>query len=41
MHEGVIVRTMAGYGLHHYLRVSVGLASENEKFVKALTKILQ
>jgi len=40
MHEGVIVRTMEGYGLHHYLRVSVGLASENEKFIKALRNIM-
>ena len=40
MHEGVIVRTMAGYGLHHYLRIAVGLASENEKLVKALKKIM-
>ena len=40
MHEGVIVRTMEGYGLHHYLRISVGLASENEKLIKALKKII-
>jgi histidinol-phosphate aminotransferase len=40
MQEGVIVRTMAGYGLHHYLRITVGLASENEKLVKALTQIM-
>lgn len=38
--EGVIIRTMAGYGLQHYLRVSVGLPSENEKFIKALKKVI-
>lgn len=38
--EGVIVRTMTGYGLQHYLRISVGLPSENQKFIKALKKVL-
>jgi len=38
--EGVIVRALAGYGLHHYLRVSVGLPSENEKFIKALKGVI-
>jgi len=38
--EGVIIRTMRGYGLQHYLRVSVGLPSENEKFIKALKKVI-
>jgi len=38
--EGVIVRSMTGYGLQHYLRVSVGLPSENERFIKALKKVI-
>jgi histidinol-phosphate aminotransferase len=38
--EGVIVRTLAEYGLQHYLRVSVGLPLENERFIKALGKVL-
>jgi len=38
--EGVIVRTMTGYSLQHYLRVSVGLPSENERFIKALKKVI-
>jgi len=40
LQEGIIVRTMAGYGLHQYVRVSVGLPSENEKFIKALGKVI-
>ena len=38
--EGVIIRTMTGYGLQHYLRISVGLPTENEKFIKALRKVM-
>jgi len=38
--EGVIVRALVGYGLQNYLRVSVGLPSENEKFIKALKKVI-
>jgi histidinol-phosphate aminotransferase len=40
LQEGVIVRAMTGYGLQHYLRVSVGLPSENERFIKALKKVV-
>ncbi len=38
--EGIIVRNMAGYGLQHYLRISVGLPAENEKFIKALKEVV-
>ncbi|MDF1782257.1 MAG: histidinol-phosphate transaminase [Alcanivoracaceae bacterium] len=38
--EGVIVRPIAAYGMPNYLRVSVGLARENERFLKALEKVL-
>jgi histidinol-phosphate aminotransferase len=38
--EGVIVRVMTGRGLQHYLRISVGLPVENEKFIQALEKVL-
>ena len=38
--EGVIVRPIAGYGMPNYLRVTVGLAEENERFLKALSKVL-
>jgi histidinol-phosphate aminotransferase len=40
LQEGVIVRAMTGYDLHHYLRVSVGLPSENERFIKSLRKVM-
>jgi histidinol-phosphate aminotransferase len=34
--RGVIVRPIAGYGMPDYLRVSIGLESENERFLAAL-----
>jgi len=34
--RGVIVRPVANYGMPEYLRVSVGLEEENEKFLQAL-----
>lgn len=40
LHEGVIVRPIGGYGLPNHLRVSIGTASENERFVAALRKVL-
>ena len=38
--EGVIVRPVGGYGLKTHIRVTVGLPSENERFVKSLKKVL-
>ncbi|ANY15604.1 histidinol-phosphate transaminase [Bordetella pseudohinzii] len=38
--RGVIVRPVAGDGLPEWLRVSIGLPSENERFIAALTEIL-
>lgn len=38
--EGVIVRPIGGYGLPNHLRVSVGLESENTRFLQALEKVL-
>lgn len=38
--RGVIVRPVAGDGLPEWLRVSVGLQEENERFIVALTEIL-
>ena len=40
LYEGVIVRPVANYGLPQHLRVSIGLAEENERFLEALTKVL-
>ena len=37
---GVIVRPIANYAMPEYLRVSIGLESENEKFLSALQQAL-
>ncbi len=37
---GIIVRPIANYGMPDYLRVSIGLKSENEKFLSALAQAL-
>jgi len=37
---GVIVRPIASYDMPDYLRVSIGLESENENFLSALQQIL-
>mgnify|MGYP002628352543 CR=1 FL=1 len=39
--RGVIVRPVAGDGLPEWLRVSIGLPHENQKFLDALTVIVQ
>lgn len=39
--RGVIVRPVAGYGLPTYLRVSIGLAEQNARFLAALAEILE
>ena len=36
MEQGVIVRAIAEYGLPEFIRVSIGLASENQRFLAAL-----
>ena len=36
LERGVIVRPIASYGMPDYLRVSIGLESENERFLEAL-----
>jgi len=40
LREGVIVRPVANYGMPDHLRVSVGLAAENERFLNALAKVM-
>ncbi|MDH2923888.1 histidinol-phosphate aminotransferase [Nicoletella semolina] len=40
LREGVIVRPIAGYGMPNHLRVSIGLPEENDRFFKALIKVL-
>ena len=39
LQQGVIVRPIAEYGLPNHIRVSIGLPSENERFLTALAKI--
>lgn len=38
--EGVIVRPGAGYGLPGHIRVTVGRSQDNERFLRALKKVL-
>jgi histidinol-phosphate aminotransferase len=38
--RGVIVRPVANYGLPEFLRVSVGLAGQNARFLDALSEVL-
>ena len=40
LRSGVIVRPVGGYGLPEHLRISVGTAAENERFVAALDDAL-
>ncbi len=40
LHEGVIVRPVGNYAMPGYLRVSIGLASENQRLLQALDKVL-
>jgi len=41
LHEGIIVRPVANYGMPNHLRVTLGLPEENEKFLVALRKVLK
>ena len=40
LHRGVIVRPVANYGMPRHLRVSIGLAEENERFLHALREAM-
>ena len=40
LREGVIVRPVAGYGMPNHLRVTIGLAEENSRFLEALRQVL-
>jgi histidinol-phosphate aminotransferase len=37
---GVIVRDMQQYGLHNFIRVTIGRPSENRRFIEVLKKVL-
>jgi histidinol-phosphate aminotransferase len=41
LHQGVIVRPMQAYGYPNYIRITVGRADENERFVESLAKSLK
>ena len=41
LERGVIVRPVAGYGLPEYLRVSIGLESENSRLLETLAAVLK
>jgi len=41
LRAGVIVRPVAGYGLPEYLRVSIGTAAENSRFLDALAHAIE
>ena len=40
LREGVITRPIAGYGMPRHLRLTVGLADENERLLTALDRVL-
>jgi histidinol-phosphate aminotransferase len=40
LRQGVIVRPIGGYGLPNHLRVTIGLETENARFLEALDKAL-
>ena len=41
LRQGVIVRPLAGYGMPDHLRVTIGLTSENARFLDALEAVLK
>jgi len=41
LHEGIIVRPIAGYNMPNFLRVSVGLADQNTALLVALKKVME
>jgi len=41
LHQGVIIRPMQAYGFPNYIRITVGRAEENRRFIRSLAKSLQ
>ncbi len=41
LHKGVIVRSMKAYGFPGFIRITIGTAEENKRFVEALGQCLQ
>lgn len=40
LRQGVIIRSMASYGMKRFIRVNAGLAEENERFIRTLGRVL-
>jgi histidinol-phosphate aminotransferase len=40
LREGVIIRSMASYGLNNYVRVTIGLPEENKRFIQSLKHVI-
>ncbi len=40
LRKGVIVRSMESFGLPEFIRISVGLPNENQRFIQALREVL-
>jgi histidinol-phosphate aminotransferase len=40
LRRGVIIRSMASYGMDRFIRVNAGLPGENERFVRTLSEVL-
>ena len=40
LREGVIIRSMVSYGYPRYIRVTVGLREENERFLEAFARVM-
>lgn len=40
LRQGVIIRSMASYGMNRYIRINAGLPEENERFVRTLKQVL-
>jgi histidinol-phosphate aminotransferase len=41
LRRGVIIRSMAGWGLKTFIRVTIGKPAENKRFIKALKKTIK
>ena len=40
MKKGIIVRSMASYGMDKTIRITVGLPEENQRFITSFKKVL-
>lgn len=40
LRQGVIIRSMASYGMERYIRINAGLPEENRRFIRTLSQVL-